>query len=602
MSDSTFDVSKNYKRICYKEDRDLLNTELNEMQDVASHDRTMLFDRILTAGAILSGLDVSVIGSDIIIVDGFVYIDGCAVQVPGATFSFNEPGEHTIYVDVFRRDVTASEDPTLVNPLTGEPTAEREKWIATLQARDTSDDPLPIGAKSRSVAPVYIFNRDTGEIKPAAGEAGDTGSIVSAFANHAGHGGLDRHPAVTEELAGFMTPDQVNQIANHEPRLGSAEADLSDLSGSLNTHKSSSDHDSRYYTKTASDGRFAPIAHVGSGGTAHSVATTSQNGFMGSADKTQLNSHETRIVSIETALPGKADDVDVTAVQNALDTHKTSSDHDSKYYTKTASDGRFAAIAHVGSGGTAHSVATTSQNGFMASADKTQLNGHETRLTAVETTLPGKADDADVTAVQTALNTHKSSSDHDSRYYTESESNSRFAPIAHVGAGGSAHARATASQAGFIPPEVYEFLSRLTFWNGRYDYGNDGSGTLPYSVISGRNGMIWKGRCDSNSTHIIQAAIRVVDTPITAEFEFYHMVGTVNMQTGTRIRLASPYTPPVPGGKAYLVDLYPDTFTNIVIDISGSGEVGFALRIFPGDESQICWDIDPDRAGKAIVV
>lgn len=85
-------------------------------------------------------------------------------------------------------------------------------------------------------------------------------------------------------------------------------------------------------------------------------------------------------------------------------------------------------------------------------------------------------------------------------------------------------------------------------------------------------------------------------------FEFYHMVGTVNMQTGTRISLASSYTPPVPGGKAYLVDLYPDTFTNVVINVSGSGEVGFALRIFPGDDRQICFDLDPDRAGKAIVV
>lgn len=513
MNDSAFDAGKNYKRICYREDRDLLNTELNEMQDAVSHDRTMVMDRILAPGTILSGLEATAAGDDVTTTDGFIYIDGCAVRVPGAILSFSDPGEHIIYVDVFKRDVTASEDPTLVNPLTGEPTAEREKWIATLQARDTSGDPLPTGAKSRSVAPVHIFNRDTGEVEPAAGGSGDGGSIISDFTNHIGHGGLDRHPAATEALAGFMTPEQVASLAEHE-------ADLSALSSALTTHKTSPDHDGRYYTEAESDARFAPVSHVGSGGTAQ------------------------------------------------------------------------------------HPAATSGAAGFMSSSDKTNLDGHETRLTSVEAALPGKADDADVTAVVNSLNTHKTSADHDGRYYTEAESDGRFAASAHVGSGGGAHALATVAQAGFLPKEVYEFLARLVFWTGRYDYGNDGIGTLPYSMVSGRDGMVWKGRCDSNSTHSIITAIRVTDSPITAEFEFYHMVGTVTMQTGSRVTLADPgsYPPAVPGGKIYLVDLYPDSFTNAVIQVSGSGEVGFALRIYPGDERQICYDLDPDRAGKAIVM
>lgn len=529
MSDSTFDVTKNYKRICYREDRDLLNTELNEMQDCASHDRTMIIDRILAPGTILSGLEATAAGNDVTITDGFVYIDGCAVHVPGAVLSFLDPGEHIIYVDVFKRDVTASEDPTLVNPLTGEPTAEREKWIATLQARDTSDDPLPQGARSRSVAPLHIFNRDTGEVKPAAGGSGDGGSIVSDFASHVGHGGLDRHPGATEDLAGFMTPEQVSTVADHG----------------------------------------------------------------------------THITSIEGALPNKASVSDVTAVSNSLGVHKSSGDHDDRYYTKTGADDRYAPKSHVGSGGTAqHPAATGSTAGFMSAADKTQLGDHQSRITTIEGTLPNKANASDVTAVSNALNTHKSSSDHDGRYYTKTLSDGRYTPIAHVESGGSAHALATIAQAGFIPKEVYECLTRLNFWVCRYDYGNDGAGAMPYSMVSGRDGMIWKGRCDSNSTHIILTVLRSVGSPITALFEFYHMVGTVSMQTGSRISLADPgsYPPTVPGGKTYLVDLEPDTFTNIVINVSGSGEVGFALRIFPGDDRQICFDLDPDRAGKAIVV
>lgn len=345
MSDSTFDVEKNYKRICYREDRDLLNTELNEMQDVSSHDRAMIIDRILAPGTILSGLVASAAGSSVTITEGFVYMDGCAVKVPGATLAFEGPGEHTVYVDVFKRDVTASEDPTLVNPLTGEPTAEREKWIATLQARNTSDDPLPAGAKERIVAPLCVFNRDTGEVTPVTGGTGDGGSIVSDFANHAGHGGLDRHPGATDDMAGFMTPTQVSTVADHGTRIASVEgtlpnkanvSDITTVSNSLDAHKSSGDHDGRYYTKTGADDRYAPKSHVGAGGTSqHPAATGSTAGFMSAADKTQLGDHQSRITTIEGTLPNKANTSDVTAVSNALNTHKSSSDHDGRYYTKT---------------------------------------------------------------------------------------------------------------------------------------------------------------------------------------------------------------------------------------------------------------------------
>lgn len=336
MSDSTFDASKSYKRVCYREDRDLLSTELNEMQDAGAHDRTMILDRILTPGTILCGLAATVTGSSVAIADGVIYLDGCAVAVPGAMLSFPEPGEHTIYVDVFRRDVTASEDPTLVNPLTGEATAEREKWIATLQSRDTSSDPLPQGAKSRSVAPVYIFNRTTAEVRPAAGVTGEGESIAAA------------------------------------------------LAGELASHKTSDDHDGRYFTKALCDGRFAPIGHVGSAGASqHPAATGSAAGFMSAADKTQLGNHETRITSVENTLPSKANVSDLTALTGALDAHKISSDHDGRYYTRSLSDDRFAPISHIGSGGTAqHPAATGSVAGFMSPLDKSNLENLSAEVTA----------------------------------------------------------------------------------------------------------------------------------------------------------------------------------------------------------------------------
>lgn len=57
---------------------------------------------------------------------------------------------------------------------------------------------------------------------------------------------------------------------------------------------------SSYYDKTTSDSRFTPASHVGAGGDAHAVATTSAAGFMSADDKATLN-------SISGGFGGKAD-------------------------------------------------------------------------------------------------------------------------------------------------------------------------------------------------------------------------------------------------------------------------------------------------------
>lgn len=605
MSDSTFDASRNYKRVIYRPDRDLLNSELNEAQDIEAHERRLPLDKILAQGTIISGLQGTVDGDDVTIADGVVYLDGCAVNVPGTALSLPTPGEHLIYLDVFRREVTASDDTSLANPLTGEPTAEREKWIATLQTRDTTSDPLPDGAISRTVVLVYVFNRDTGELRPYVGSSLQGGDILSALADHAGHGGLDRHPAAKEGSAGFMTPEQLNALLSVEAAIpGKADgADVTAVSDALTAHRTSADHDARYYTESETDSRFAPIGHVGSAGGAHAVANGISPGFMSPSDKGQLTDHESRIDAVEMALPEKADVADVTAVTNALSTHTTSADHDSRYYTEGESDSRFAAKSHVGSGGPAHSSATTTVAGFMSTGDKTKLDDHESRLGTVESVLPGKADDADVTVLSNSLVAHKGSADHDSRYYTEVESDARFTPVSHIGSAGAAHGLATPIRDGFISQELCWLLTGLIKWNGIYDYGNDGMQSPGYGVIGAGNGMSWRGKCDSNSTHVLATNLRATGSPITATFEFYHMSGTVTMQTGPRVQLASPesYPPRIPGGKVYLVDLYPDSFSCLVINVTGSGDVGFDLSILPGDDRQICSEMDPDAAGKSVV-
>lgn len=67
---------------------------------------------------------------------------------------------------------------------------------------------------------------------------------------------------------------------------------------------------------------------------------------------------------------------DIDAAEAALDTHKSSSDHDSRYYTEAEID-------------------------------------------------------AQQSAQDAALNTHKTSADHDGRYYTETESDARYSQLGH---------------------------------------------------------------------------------------------------------------------------------------------------------------------------
>ena len=44
ISRDTFDPAKNYKRVRYHQDRDLLDSELNEAQDIAIHERKKIAD------------------------------------------------------------------------------------------------------------------------------------------------------------------------------------------------------------------------------------------------------------------------------------------------------------------------------------------------------------------------------------------------------------------------------------------------------------------------------------------------------------------------------------------------------------------------------
>jgi hypothetical protein len=174
ISRDTFDPAKNYKRIRFHQDRDLLDSELNELQDIALHEGRNVSDLVLRNGAIISGLQAQDIDRPpegalaLAVAPGRVYVAGRVVDVPGAEVEipYGQPDAGLVWVEVLRREVKAADDPLLVNPATGEPTAERERWTASLKPRDTTEDPLPERTLGRIAVPVLYVDSRSGRVHP----------------------------------------------------------------------------------------------------------------------------------------------------------------------------------------------------------------------------------------------------------------------------------------------------------------------------------------------------------------------------------------------------------------------------------------------------
>lgn len=173
ISRDTFNPAKNYKRIRYHQDRDLLDSELNEQQDIADLERRRLADMLFNEGAILYGLDVTATGNVLTLSTGIIYIQGHIEQVPGESLSFDAAktsGADYVYVELLKYNYGYSQDGNLVNPATGEPTAEREKWVLKLKTADTSQETLPNNVTERKVVPIYKFDRESGVVSPTVQE------------------------------------------------------------------------------------------------------------------------------------------------------------------------------------------------------------------------------------------------------------------------------------------------------------------------------------------------------------------------------------------------------------------------------------------------
>ncbi len=167
ISRNTFDSAKNYKRVRYHQDRDLLDSELNEQQDILIHERHKFADQIFREGAILSGCVAKATNNVVVVSSGVVYIHGHFEAVPGATLSYDPArtsGADYVYVELLKYNIGYTQDGVLINPATGEPTAEREQWILSLKAQNTSTFSLPNNVTERRVVAIHKFDRATREV------------------------------------------------------------------------------------------------------------------------------------------------------------------------------------------------------------------------------------------------------------------------------------------------------------------------------------------------------------------------------------------------------------------------------------------------------
>ncbi len=215
ISRDTFDPVKNYRRVRYHQDRDLLDSELNEAQDIVISEQKKVADLLFREGAVISGFLVSVAGNVVTISSGVTYIDGHIESVPGAVLTYDPAktsGFDYVYVELLKYNYGHNQDAGLVNPATGEPTAEREKWVLSLKNHDTSGESLPNNVTQRKVVPIHKFDRENGDVAATVQEKSSI--YLSDFLGTL-PGSRITVASITEDQLSFAAAEGLNSLLNN---------------------------------------------------------------------------------------------------------------------------------------------------------------------------------------------------------------------------------------------------------------------------------------------------------------------------------------------------------------------------------------------------
>jgi hypothetical protein len=224
--------------------------------------------------------------------------------------------------------------------------------------------------------------------------------------------------------------------------IGYTDETVKGNAAALTTHKNSNDHDSRYYTEAEMDSIINTLK--GAGWTTENLANLQAQidnlNDMYSTDSERVAAINAVIADYEAADTNLTTMIENKANQTALDdlagtgrttetvkgnfdnleTHKASADHDSRYYTEAEIDGFLGDKADqaflVNNYLQKTVLATPTTDGFMAAEDKSKIDALSENATF------------DYTSMNQALIDHKTSADHDGRYYTETEIDNKLSP------------------------------------------------------------------------------------------------------------------------------------------------------------------------------
>lgn len=228
------------------------------------------------------------------------------------------------------------------------------------------------GATSAATANKIIIRDNSGRAKVAAPAAGDdiarkneVDAVQTNLNQHTGSGG-NAHALATNSQHGFMSAADHKMLDDATPAATVNELIQRDGSGRAKVAAPAAAGD--IARKAETDAVQTNLnQHAGSRGNAHALATDTEAGFLSAGHHKTLGEATAAATPntvikrdgsgrAKVAAPSASTDIARKAETDAVQTNLNQ---------------------HVGSGGGAHALATTSSSGFMSAPDKSKLNGVE---------------------------------------------------------------------------------------------------------------------------------------------------------------------------------------------------------------------------------
>jgi microcystin-dependent protein/phage-related tail fiber protein len=281
-------------------------------------------------------------------------------------------------------------------------TADQEDWNTSSQfvfdANGNFTVPAQIAATSGSISGNMAAVSFTEGGTALSSKYALSARKVTAGSGLTGGGDLTADRTVSVSFAGTGSASTVSR-SDHTHTL-SAVTDVTVTTPATNDLLIYSTATGKWANSSLSNAGIAPLSHVGSGGSAHAVVTTSVNGFMAATDKSKLDGIENNANNYTHPSGDGYSHVPATGTTNNTKVLKAGSTANSAAWgqvlfseigskpTTLSGYGITDATpsSHIGSGGSAHAQATQSVDGFMSASDKQKLDGIAANASAPQNT------------------------------------------------------------------------------------------------------------------------------------------------------------------------------------------------------------------------